>query len=55
MVVYVLTRNIYDTILDVVSVSQLRNRAVAEMHIREIEDRKLKCKFTYKILEKEFK
>ena len=55
MIVYILTRNINDMILDVVSVSQHRNRAVAEMHIREIEDKKMKCKFNYKILEMENK
>ena len=55
LIVYVLTRNINDTISSVVSTLKHKEQAKQEITELEKEDRKLKCKFDYKILEMEVK
>ena len=50
-----MTRNINDTISSVVSTLKHKEQAKQEIIELEKEDRKLKCKFTYKILEMEVK
>ena len=55
MIVYILTRNINDTVSSVVSTLKHKEQAMQEILDLEKEDRKLKCKFDYKILEMEVK
>ena len=55
MIVYILTININDTISSVVSTLKHKEQAKQEIIELEKEDRKLKCKFDYKILEMEVK
>ena len=55
MIVYILTRNINDTISSVVSALNHKEQAKQEIIELEKEDRRLKCKFDYQILEMEVK
>ena len=55
MIVYILTRNINDTRSSIISSSKHKEQAKQEIVELEKEDRKLKCKFEYKILEMEVK
>ena len=55
MIVYILTRNINDSISSIISTSKHKEQAMQEIIELEKEDRKMKCKFDYKILEMEVK